>query len=95
MTNQEIAAKFRDMAAQILSPPNSVSAVMFRQAAERLEANDALLASLKTIVKGFEDGVFVRDLNGDGKSDWAVKLLPFITALVKAQQAIAAAERNL
>ena len=47
-----------------------------------------LYDSLKTILDGFEKGHFVRNIQDDDKSDWAVKLLPFIVALSKAQAAI-------
>ena len=57
--------------------------------AQLTEQRDELRAALITILKGFEDGVFVRDVTGDGASDWSVKLLPFIVALSKAQAAIA------
>lgn len=50
---------------------------------------DELRDALSTILKGFEEGVFVRDVTGDGASDWSVKLLPFVIVLAKAQAAIA------
>ena len=64
-----------------------------RQAAERavIERNE-LLENLKLILSGFESGVFVRDISRDAESSWAIRLMPFIVALGKAQVAIEKAE---
>lgn len=59
------------------------------QIAQLTAQRDELRAALMTILKGFEDGVFVRDVTGDHSKDWGVKLLPFIVALGKAQAALA------
>jgi len=53
-----------------------------------------LLEACKVIMDGFEKGVFVRDVTKDAGRSWAVRLLPFIAALGKAQAAIAKAERS-
>lgn len=57
-----------------------------------LAAAPELLESLKTIMDGFEEGIFVRNISGDEKGDWALRLIPFIAALGKAQAAIEKAE---
>jgi len=33
------------------------------------------------VLEGFEKGIFQRNADGDGASDWAVKLLPYVAAL--------------
>jgi len=60
--------------------------------ARLIAAAPELLDALRTILQGFTDGVFVRDLTHDAESDWARRLVPFITALNRAQAAIAKAE---
>ena len=70
-----------------------IGADVMRERIRELEAQrDELRAVLTTILKGFEDGVFVRDVTGDGASDWGVKLLPFVVALSRAQVALARSE---
>jgi hypothetical protein len=34
-----------------------------------------------TVLRGFDDGAFVRDTRGDGDPAWAIKLLPYLRAL--------------
>lgn len=48
--------------------------------AERQEA-EALKRSARKVLEGFDSGVFVRNVDGDGQSGWAMKLLPYIQAL--------------
>lgn len=50
---------------------------------QALDAIDELRESAATVLKGFEEGVFVRDTSKDAKPGWAVKLLPYIVALGK------------
>lgn len=42
-----------------------------------------LRAAASKVVEGFTKGFFTRSTKGDGESDWAVKLLPYIAALGK------------
>jgi hypothetical protein len=42
--------------------------------------------AVRTILRGFDEGVFVRNIDGDTRSDWAVRLLPFIAALAEANK---------
>ena len=63
------------------------------------EANARLIAAapelydtLKRILDGFAQGVFVRDVTYDANPDWAIKLLPFLKLLGEAQTAIFKAE---
>ena len=61
--------------------------------ASLIAAAPDLLSSLKTIIAGFEEGVFLCSFNhGEKKKDWAKKLFPFLKALAEAQAAIADAE---
>ena len=48
-------------------------------------AAEDMLASIRTILQGFESGVFIRNISGDGATGWAMKILPFILALAKAE----------
>ena len=41
---------------------------------------DALVAA-RTVLEGFEKGIFVRDISGDSTSDWAIKAFPYLRAL--------------
>jgi hypothetical protein len=47
-----------------------------------LEAELELLRKAgATVLRGFDDGAFVRDTRGDGDPAWAIKLLPYLRAL--------------
>lgn len=48
--------------------------------------------AVRTILRGFNEGVFVRSIENDDDPRWAIKLLPFIQALAVAQQALKEAE---
>ncbi len=37
--------------------------------------------AIDKILEGFEEGVFTRNIEGDHKSDWAIKFLPYAQAL--------------
>src|SRR5438874_12221595 len=50
----------------------------FEANARLIAAAPDLLDALKTILQGFADGVFVRDLTHDAEADWALRLVPFI-----------------
>jgi hypothetical protein len=39
--------------------------------------------NIATVLRGFDEGVFVRDISRDHEPGWAVKLLPFLAALVR------------
>lgn len=69
-----------------------LNANLDRETAQVMCAGPELLEALKVIIQGFESGIFVRDITMDSDSSWAVRLLPFIAALGKAQAAIAKAE---
>lgn len=47
-----------------------------------------LHAAIRTVLRGFDEGVFVRSTDGDGNPAWAIKLFPFIQALAVLQQAM-------
>ena len=40
-----------------------------------------IIANGRMVLKGFDAGVFVRNIDGDHESGWAVKALPYIAAL--------------
>lgn len=51
-----------------------------------------LLAALEGLLEQIENGLLVRNTDGDGASDWAIKQIPLIHALTKANAAIAKAK---
>jgi len=50
----------------------------------REEQHEKRLKALETILRGFDEGVFVRDISNDSDPMWAIKLFPFIQALALA-----------
>jgi hypothetical protein len=46
-------------------------------------------AAIRTVLRGFDEGVFVRSTDGDSDPAWAIKVFPFIRALGVLQQALA------
>ena len=40
-----------------------------------------IMGAIRTVLEGFDAGIFVRSIGHDGQSDWAFKLLPYIRAL--------------
>ena len=46
----------------------------------------ALKVAVRTILRGFEEGVFVRNVDADSQPSWAIKALPFLAALGQAQK---------
>lgn len=61
---------------------------------ELIGANTGLASSLKRIMGYVEDGTLVRDISKDGASDFALKMMHFVTTLQTANSAIAAAEKE-
>ncbi len=55
---------------------------MNRERAEHIEADAAI------VLDGFDQGVFVRNTDGDMSSGWAIRLLPFISALARLKKLI-------
>lgn len=51
-------------------------------------AIDTVIHLADTILKGFGTGAFVRDTSGDHNADWAIKLMPYITALARLKVAL-------
>lgn len=49
-------------------------------------SDDKLRAAVKTILRGFDEGVFVRSIANDHDPAWAMRLFPYIQALAVAQQ---------
>lgn len=47
-----------------------------------------LANSLRTLLKGFGDGVFVRNTSKDSDPSWAIRLIPFIQAMQAGQTAL-------
>ena len=53
------------------------------------ELETQLATSLRTILQGFDDGVFVRDVSQDDDASWAMRLVPFVFALQSGTNAMA------
>lgn len=54
--------------------------------------NEFVLSVLRTILRGFDEGVFVRSIHGDTRPGWAIRLLPFLAALAEAQRIVGAVD---
>lgn len=48
-----------------------------------LEESERLGAAIKTVMEGFQSGIFVRSTEGDGQADWAFKMIPYVGALAQ------------
>jgi hypothetical protein len=59
-----------------------------RMIMEREEQSREVLACLKLLVSRLEDGTLVRNLEDDGGSDWAIKMIPFVQELNRVTIAI-------
>lgn len=59
-------------------------AAMSKVIAER----DELAQAVRTILRGFDEHVFVWSIDGDTRPDWAIRLFPFIRAIGKAQELV-------
>ena len=59
-----------------------------------LAAAPALLEACKGLMKHIDNGDLVRNIDNDGASDWAIKMLPLIQTLTEAKAAIALAEKE-
>ncbi len=63
--------------------------ILREKSIRRVEATNRLLADTvrefmtasAEVLEAFDDGIFVRDIKGDGQSGWAMKLLTPIRAL--------------
>lgn len=44
--------------------------------------------AVRMILRGFDEGVFVRNIDGDSDPAWAIKLMPFIRAIGVAQRIV-------
>ena len=51
-----------------------------------------LWAALVAVLKLMDDGILVRDIRNDADPAWAIKQIPLVLALKKAQEAIKAAK---
>lgn len=69
-----------------------VSAEEVRANAALIAAAPELLAGLKAILAGFDAGVWVRNISGDGDPAWAIKLMPHIQAMAAVVKAVEKAE---
>ena len=48
---------------------------------------DEVSEAIKTVLRGFEEGVFVRSTDRDGEDGWAMRMLPFMLALSTLREA--------
>ena len=49
------------------------------------ETVDELVKHSKILIRGFETGIFIRSIEHDYDSAWAIKLLPYVRALAVVQ----------
>jgi hypothetical protein len=77
MNNAALAELLKDELSRW--PKSKEVEVLFNR--DELVAIVALLADVETVLRGFDEGVFVRDISHDIESGWAVKLLPYLAAL--------------
>ena len=61
-----------------VSPPRSEATLS--------SAADKLAEAVRTILKGFEEGVFVRAVDQYHRPDWTIRVFPFVRALAQAQK---------
>lgn len=52
------------------------------------ERETQLHDNCRKLLEGFDEKVFVRNIEGDGESDWAMKLLPYMASLARIRQAM-------
>ncbi len=45
------------------------------------DGNYSYRADVATLLRGFEEGVFIRDASKDVEPGWAIKLLPYLAAM--------------
>lgn len=65
-------------------------------AVQRLRAERARLVKVfKAVLDGFDAGVFVRNVGEDDDSRWALRVLPYLTALANAQAVVVTLEAAL
>jgi|SRR5665213_2117330 len=57
-----------------------------RELRAQVDGLPVLCQAIATVLEGFDKGVFVRDVTGDGDSGWGVRLLPYISALATLTQ---------
>lgn len=74
--------------AEFESDPTSVQCFDLRLVRHAIELNRAYKAdphagdeAIRTLLRGFEEGVFVRNTANDNDPAWAIKLLPYLRAM--------------
>ena len=40
-----------------------------------------LLDDVRKVLEGFDQKIFIRDISGDHRSDWAVTVMPYLAAV--------------
>jgi len=69
--------------------PGETVYLSLRAALPVAEAHEALADAATGVLAGFADGTWVRDISGDHRSDWAVKLMRPMASLAKFEAALA------
>lgn len=75
-----------DKPCEVHAEPQWTCAFCLWDAMTRSHADPSLLKAVRTILRGFEEGVFVRSIDNDHDSAWAIRLFPFIHALAVARE---------
>lgn len=52
-----------------------------REEIKRLRSSGPSHEDVATLLRGFQEGVFVRDITRDVEPGWAIKLMPYLAAL--------------
>jgi hypothetical protein len=53
-----------------------------------MKQDETLTQAIRTVLRGFDEGVFVRSTDGDTDPAWAIRLFPFIQALGVLQESV-------
>lgn len=53
---------------------------------EQADAYQKAKDAARTVLEGFDKGIFQRNIDGDHVEGWAMKLLPYIAALAELQK---------
>ena len=59
-----------------------------------MSQHDDVIEAAAMVLKGFGAGIFVRNTENDHQADWAVKALPYITALGRLDVAVKRSARK-
>ncbi len=50
--------------------------------------SDEEKVAVRTVLEGFDQGIFIRDTSRDHEPGWGIKLLPYLRAMAVLQKAV-------